>query len=167
VQLQTGQMIASCIGEFEVPSISLLLFVTPIARDSYKSAITERLRHEVSYNPNQEPSRSIQINQTHTNKNIMKKHAHMTDNTEHLMEDAQALLSATAHVAEEKVVEARKRLTAAIEKGKEAWNAIQEKTIAGAKATDECIRENPYKSIGIALGVGALIGFLLSRRNHN
>jgi ElaB/YqjD/DUF883 family membrane-anchored ribosome-binding protein len=84
---------------------------------------------------------------------------------EHLLEDAQALLVATAHVAEEKVVEARKRLTAAIEKGKETWNAVQEKAVAGAKATDQIIRENPYKSLAVALGVGALIGYLLRRRN--
>jgi ElaB/YqjD/DUF883 family membrane-anchored ribosome-binding protein len=84
---------------------------------------------------------------------------------EHLMEDAQALLAATAHVAEEKVVEARKRLTAAIEKGRETWNNVQEKAIAGAKATDQVIRENPYKAIGIALGVGAIIGYLLRRRD--
>ena len=83
---------------------------------------------------------------------------------EHLMEDAQALLTATAHVAEEKVVEARQRLTAAIERGREAWNNVQEKAIAGAKATDEVIRDNPYKAIGIALGVGAIIGYLLRRR---
>jgi len=81
------------------------------------------------------------------------------------MEDAKDLLAATGHVAEEKVVEARKRLSAAIEKGREVWNTVSEKTVAGAKATDEAIRENPYKAIGIALGVGALIGFLLSRRN--
>jgi len=74
------------------------------------------------------------------------------------------LLTATAHVAEEKVVEARQRLTAAIERGREAWNNVQEKAIAGAKATDEVIRDNPYKAIGIALGVGAIIGYLLRRR---
>jgi ElaB/YqjD/DUF883 family membrane-anchored ribosome-binding protein len=84
---------------------------------------------------------------------------------EHLMEDAQALLTATAHVAEEKVVEARKRLTAAIEKGKETWNNVQEKAIAGAKATDQVIRNNPYKALGVALGVGAIIGYLLRRRD--
>jgi ElaB/YqjD/DUF883 family membrane-anchored ribosome-binding protein len=84
---------------------------------------------------------------------------------EHLMEDAQALLSATAHVAEEKVVEARKRLMTAIEKGREAWNTVQEKAVAGAKATDQVIRENPYKSLAVALGVGALIGYLLRRRD--
>jgi ElaB/YqjD/DUF883 family membrane-anchored ribosome-binding protein len=100
----------------------------------------------------------------------MKTHTtHKTHQTEeageHLMEDAQALLAATAHVAEEKVVEARKRLTAAIEKGKETWNNVQEKAIAGAKATDQVIRDNPYKALCIALGVGAIIGYLLRRRD--
>jgi ElaB/YqjD/DUF883 family membrane-anchored ribosome-binding protein len=88
-----------------------------------------------------------------------------TESGEHLLEDAQTLLAATAHVAEEKVVEARKRLTAAIEKGKETLNDVQEKAIAGAKATDQVIRDHPYQAIGIALGVGALIGMLISRRN--
>jgi ElaB/YqjD/DUF883 family membrane-anchored ribosome-binding protein len=92
----------------------------------------------------------------------MRKH---TAESEHLLEDAQALLSATAHVAEEKVVEARKRLAAAVEKGREAWNTVQEKAIAGARATDQTIRDHPYQSIGVAFGVGILVGFLLSRRN--
>jgi ElaB/YqjD/DUF883 family membrane-anchored ribosome-binding protein len=90
---------------------------------------------------------------------------HQTEPSEHLMEDAQALLAATAHVAEEKVVEARKWLTAAIEKGKETWNNVSEKAVAGAKATDKIIRDHPYQAVGVALGVGALIGFLFSRRN--
>jgi ElaB/YqjD/DUF883 family membrane-anchored ribosome-binding protein len=100
----------------------------------------------------------------------MKTHtphkAHQTEEVgEHLLEDAQALLSATAHVAEEKVVEARKRLAAAVERGKETWNSVQEKAIAGAKATDQVIRDNPYKALGVALGVGAIIGYLLRRRD--
>jgi ElaB/YqjD/DUF883 family membrane-anchored ribosome-binding protein len=92
-------------------------------------------------------------------------HAQHAD-TENLLEDAQALLVATAHVAEEKVADARKRLAAALEKGRETWKDVQEKAVAGAKATDEVIRKYPYRSLGIALGVGALLGFLLSRRSH-
>jgi ElaB/YqjD/DUF883 family membrane-anchored ribosome-binding protein len=94
----------------------------------------------------------------------MKKHA--THESEHLLEDAQELLTATAHVAEEKVIEARKRLTAAIEKGKEALHNIQERAVAGAKATDQVIRDHPYQSLGVAFGVGALIGYLLARRSR-
>jgi ElaB/YqjD/DUF883 family membrane-anchored ribosome-binding protein len=96
---------------------------------------------------------------------IMKKQNAILNEGEHLVEDAQALLAATAHVAEEKVVDARKRLAAAIEKGKETWNSVQEKAVAGAKAADQVIRDHPYQAIGVALGVGALIGFLISRRN--
>jgi ElaB/YqjD/DUF883 family membrane-anchored ribosome-binding protein len=96
----------------------------------------------------------------------MKKETTTHPEAVHLLEDAQALLSATAHVAEEKVVEARKRLTAAIEQGRETWNQVQEKAAAGAKAADEVIRDHPYQSIGVALGVGALVGYLLGRRNH-
>jgi ElaB/YqjD/DUF883 family membrane-anchored ribosome-binding protein len=103
----------------------------------------------------------------------MKSHSHTTEkshsseSTAHLLEDAKDLLAATANVAEEKVVEARRRLASAIEKGKETWNTVQEKAVAGAKATDEVIRANPYKAVGIALGVGVLVGYLLNRRNNS
>lgn len=98
----------------------------------------------------------------------MKKHQsthESVDPAAHIIEDAKELMSATAHVAEEKVVEARKRLAAALDRAKEAWNTVQESAVARAKAADQVIRENPYKSLAVALGVGALIGFLLSRRN--
>jgi len=82
-----------------------------------------------------------------------------------LVEDARELMAATAHVAEEKVVEARKRLAAALERGKEVWDSVQENAVDGARATDRAIRKHPYQAIGVAFGVGALIGFLLSRRH--
>ena len=98
----------------------------------------------------------------------MKKHTstheQLTEPVENLVEDARELMSATAHVAEEKVVEARKRVAAALERAKEAWSTVQETAVAKAKATDQVIRTHPYQSIGIAFGVGALIGFLISRR---
>jgi ElaB/YqjD/DUF883 family membrane-anchored ribosome-binding protein len=84
---------------------------------------------------------------------------------QHLVEDARELLAATAHVAEEKVVEARKRLSVAIEKGKDAWLAVQKSAVSGVKATDQAIREHPYPAIAIAFGVGLLVGFLARRRN--
>jgi ElaB/YqjD/DUF883 family membrane-anchored ribosome-binding protein len=96
---------------------------------------------------------------------LMKKHNSVANEVETLVDDAQALLSATAHVAEDKVVEARRRLTNAITSGKEAWLNLQDKAAAGAKATDEVIRDHPYHSLGVAFGVGALVGFLLHRRN--
>ena len=56
--------------------------------------------------------------------------------------------------------EAGRKLGAALES---ARDNIREKTVSGMKATDRAIRGNPYGSIGIAFGVGLLIGVLINR----
>lgn len=84
-----------------------------------------------------------------------------------LADDARDLISATADVAGEKVTEARKRLAAALENSKEMLGRVREKAIAGAKVTDEAIHEYPYRAIGIGLGVGVLIGYLIARKGSN
>jgi ElaB/YqjD/DUF883 family membrane-anchored ribosome-binding protein len=81
-----------------------------------------------------------------------------------LAEDARALMAATADVAGEKVGEARNRLSAALERAKEIAGNVRDKAVAGAKVTDQTIRENPYQAIAIGVGVGAIIGFLVARR---
>ncbi len=86
------------------------------------------------------------------------------DDMEQLAEDARALMAATADVAGEKVGEARKRLAAALQRGKELAACVRDKAIAGAKAADEAVHENPYKAIAIGIGVGAVVGYLLGRR---
>jgi ElaB/YqjD/DUF883 family membrane-anchored ribosome-binding protein len=81
-----------------------------------------------------------------------------------LAEDARALMAATADVAGEKVGEARKRLAAALDRAREIAGRVRDKAVEGAKAADEAVREHPYQAIGIALGIGALLGFLIARR---
>lgn len=94
----------------------------------------------------------------------MKKHTAEYHDLQSLPDEAKALVTATADVVEEKVIAARERLSAALERGKEAWNTVQTKAVESAKATDKTIRKNPYKSIGVAMGVGALLGLWLARR---
>lgn len=81
-----------------------------------------------------------------------------------LADDARALMAATADVAGEKVGEARQRLAAALERGKEVYGRVKEKAVEGARATDQAVRANPYQAIAIGVGVGALVGYLLARR---
>jgi ElaB/YqjD/DUF883 family membrane-anchored ribosome-binding protein len=59
--------------------------------------------------------------------------------------------------------EIRSRLAAAIEAAKATCQKLEDKTLAAAKATDHVIREHPYESIGVAFGVGLLIGVLVAR----
>jgi ElaB/YqjD/DUF883 family membrane-anchored ribosome-binding protein len=85
-----------------------------------------------------------------------------------LAEDARALMAATADVAGEKVGEARKRLADALDSGKEIYGRVRDKTIDCAKATDEAVHAHPYQAISVALGVGAIIGYLVAHRcSHN
>lgn len=81
-----------------------------------------------------------------------------------LADDARALMTATADVAGEKVVEARKRLAAALESGKEIYGRVRDKAVEGAKVADQTVREHPYQAIAIGVGVGALLGYLIARR---
>jgi len=81
-----------------------------------------------------------------------------------LAEDARALMAATADVTGEKVAEARRRLAAGLENGKELYGRVRDKAVAGVKAADDAVRENPYQAVGIALGVGVVLGYLAARQ---
>ena len=91
----------------------------------------------------------------------------VSNNMGTLAEDARALMAATADVAGEKVGEARRRLTAALESGKEIYGRVREQAVEGAKAADEAVHEHPYQAIALGVGVGALIGYLIARRYTN
>lgn len=81
-----------------------------------------------------------------------------------LSHDAEAVLHATAGQAGDKMSELRSRLSTALESAKATCQRIEEKAVAGAKVADKTIREHPYESIGVAFGVGLLIGVLVGRR---
>lgn len=81
-----------------------------------------------------------------------------------LTRDAEDLVEATAGEVSDRAREARRRLTSALESARATCDTVQEKAAAGAKATDKVIREHPYQALGIAFGVGLLIGVLVNRK---
>ena len=85
-----------------------------------------------------------------------------------LAEDARALIAATADIAGEKVEAARKRLEIALEDGKEicgdVCDDVRDMAVAEAKSADKAVRDNPYQAVAIGVGVGVLVGFLVSGR---
>ncbi|MEO6182686.1 MAG: hypothetical protein ABIP71_06245 [Verrucomicrobiota bacterium] len=52
--------------------------------------------------------------------------------------------------------------TAAWDATRATYQQIQDKTIEYSKVTDRAIRERPYAALGIAFGVGLVIGFLVT-----
>lgn len=85
-----------------------------------------------------------------------------------LLHDSEDLLRATAGDMSVAAKDARARLTAALERARASCAAWQEQSLEcarrTARKTDETIRSHPYESIGIAFGVGLLLGVVLKRR---
>lgn len=78
--------------------------------------------------------------------------------------DSEELLHATKDAAGDKAQEVRERLTDALDAAKRTYRKIEDRAVEGAKAADRTIRDHPYQSIGVAFGVGLLIGVLVTRK---
>ena len=82
--------------------------------------------------------------------------------------DAEELLRATAGQAGDKVAEIRNRaqehIVVAKAKLADAEAAIVAKAKQAGRAADDYVHENPWGSVGIAAGVGFLVGLLIGRR---
>lgn len=82
--------------------------------------------------------------------------------------DAEALIKATANQGGEAVanlrVKAEESVAVAKEKLAEAQEVLIEKGRIAAKATDDYVHEKPWHAVGIAAGVGLVVGLLIGRR---
>ena len=82
--------------------------------------------------------------------------------------DAEDLLRATANQAGEKIALARERIQDSLHQAKvklaEAEAMVTERARQAARYTDDYVHENPWRAIGVAAGIGLLLGLLISRR---
>ena len=106
----------------------------------------------------------------------MSEVADMTNNSKQkivsdmkvVVSDAEEILRATAGVAGEKMVDLREQIADRLHDAKmrlaDAEAALVDKTKAAARATDDYVNENPWQAVGIAAGVGLLLGIIIGRR---
>lgn len=84
-----------------------------------------------------------------------------------LVADTKDLVKATASGAGDKMVEIRGKIEQSVANLRprlvEAEAGLREKTTAAAKAADDYVHTQPWPAIGIAAGVGLLIGLLIGR----
>jgi len=85
-----------------------------------------------------------------------------------VVEDAEALLQATAAQTGERIDTVRSRAQESLQRARtrlaevegDARNQVREV----AASTDEYVRRNPWQAMGIAAGFALLLGLLISRR---
>lgn len=82
--------------------------------------------------------------------------------------DAEALLKATASQGGEALTNLRAKTEESIAVAKEKIADVQEalvaKTKAAAKVTDDYVHDKPWHAVGVAAGIGLVIGLLIGRR---
>ena len=82
--------------------------------------------------------------------------------------DAEEILRATAGIAGEKMADLRERIGERLRDARvridDAEAALVDKTKAAARAADDFVNENPWQAVGIAAGVGVLLGIIIGRR---
>lgn len=82
--------------------------------------------------------------------------------------DAEEILRATAGVAGEKIGDLRERIGERLRDAKlriaDAEAVLVDRTKAAARATDDYVNDNPWRAVGIAAGVGLLLGIIIGRR---
>ena len=85
-----------------------------------------------------------------------------------VVSDAEALLKATAHQAGEKVQEVRAKAEQSVQAARERLAELKESAMDTTRELvsdgEEYVRKNPWQSVGIAAGVGLLVGLLIGRR---
>ncbi|MEO6002679.1 MAG: hypothetical protein ABIZ04_18210 [Opitutus sp.] len=61
----------------------------------------------------------------------------------------------------------RERFEAAQERLSTVYQGTKRKVVDSAKYADETIRDNPYQSLAIALGIGLVTGVIIGRRSNS
>jgi ElaB/YqjD/DUF883 family membrane-anchored ribosome-binding protein len=105
--------------------------------------------------------------------NAMKANADVTTDQlvadlKTVMHDAEALLKATSTQTGERIQEVRARAEQSLRDARTRLTSLEDEALRRARevadATQEYVRENPWQSVGIAAGIGLLLGVLISRR---
>jgi len=77
-----------------------------------------------------------------------------------LARDAEELVKAAGGQMADK---SKAELVRTLDRLKVRCNKLSDKVTVGARQADQVIREHPYHSIGVAFGIGLVIGVLVTR----
>ena len=92
----------------------------------------------------------------------------LIDDLTAVIRDAESLLRATAAQTGDKVQEVRARAEESVRQAKERLEGVEEEALEHARVlageADQYVRGNPWQAVGVAAGIGLVLGLLMSRR---
>jgi len=88
----------------------------------------------------------------------------LVEDLANLVHDAERLVHATtANITEA----SRQEIMTSLERVKVRAEQLKKQAVAGARATDQMIRNNPYRSLALVFGVGMIAGMIVNRRRSD
>lgn len=92
----------------------------------------------------------------------------LADSLNTLVAEAEQLLDTAQRNGSEQFVAARDRVERQLQRARTELDSLQDaaayKLRRAARATDSAVHDHPYAALGLAVGVGVLIGALAARR---
>jgi ElaB/YqjD/DUF883 family membrane-anchored ribosome-binding protein len=92
----------------------------------------------------------------------------LIDELNAVIREAESLLKATAANTGDTIQAARKRAEETVRQAKERLSAVEEEALKRARAladdADGFVRDKPWQAVGVAAGLGLILGLLISRR---
>lgn len=92
-------------------------------------------------------------------------HDSTIDEIKALLAEAENVIASSEGAAGDENASLRERLRSALARSRATAHKAMQMAKEGAAHADEAVRTHPYVAIGVAAGVGLLVGALLSR-NH-
>jgi ElaB/YqjD/DUF883 family membrane-anchored ribosome-binding protein len=101
----------------------------------------------------------------------MSNHAttqRLKDDLAAVLRDAELLMQASAEYGGEKTAAARARIRESLDAAKRRLHEAEQSAVRHGEeavhATEDYTRKNPWQALGIAAGIGLVIGVLVARR---
>ncbi len=92
----------------------------------------------------------------------------LIDDVRVVISDAEELLRITASQAGEGAAALRGRIESGLKKARIDLAQLQDAAVVKAKAagraTDDFVHDNPWQAVGVASGIGLVVGLLIGRR---
>lgn len=93
-------------------------------------------------------------------------HDSTIDEIKALLAEAENVIASTGDRAGDEIASLKERLRSAIDRSRDTANKAVQMAKQGCSQADEAIHTHPYVAVGVAAGVGLLLGALLTR-NHS